>query len=150
LAIKNIKRNKMKSKAMYAFHILLVVVLAWGLGYSVARGQAGTPPGTQPAAPETAATGFRYQGSLKQSGSAVNANCDFQFGLWDAQALGVQVGVTQTLTSQSVANGLFSVKLNGGGEFDKEPFNGGPRWLAIAVRCPAGGVGATHRFRRRS
>ena len=125
----------MKSKAINAFHILLVVGLAWGLGYSVARGQEGP---SSPADPSrwTPETGFSYQGSLKQSGSAVNANCDFQFGLWDAQSLGTQVGVTQTLTSQSVANGLFNVKLNGGSEFGANPFNSSPRWLAIAVRCP--------------
>jgi hypothetical protein len=29
----------MKTKVIYAFHILLVLALAWGLGYSVARGQ---------------------------------------------------------------------------------------------------------------
>jgi hypothetical protein len=106
------------------------------MGYSVAKGQAGPPPAPQE--PQAAATGFTYQGSLKQAGSAVNGNCDFQFGLWNAQSLGVQVGITQTLTSQSVDNGLFSVKLNGGSEFGAAPFDGSPRWLATAVRCPAG------------
>ena len=126
----------MKTKAIYAFHILLVVAAAWGMGYSVAKGQAGLPPAPQE--PQAAATGFTYQGSLKQAGSAVNGNCDFQFGLWNAQSLGTQVGITQTLTSQSVDNGLFSVKLNGGSEFGAAPFDGSPRWLATAVRCPAG------------
>jgi hypothetical protein len=81
-------------------------------------------------------TAFTYQGSLKKSGSAVNGNCDFKFGLWNAQSLGTQLGVTQTLTS-TVSSGLFSVKLNGGSEFGAAPFDGSPRWLAVAVRCPA-------------
>ena len=125
----------MKTKGIYAFHIFLVVAAAWGLGFSVAKGQEWTPPAPQ--APEVAATGFTYQGSLKQAGSAVNSTCDFKFGLWNAQSLGTQLGVTQTLTS-TVSGGLFSVKLNGSSQFSATPFDGNPRWLATAVRCPAG------------
>jgi len=125
----------MKTKVIFAFHILLVVAAAWGLGFSVARGQEGTLPAPQ--APQAATTAFTYQGSLKKSGSAVNGNCDFQFGLWNAQSLGTQLGVTQTLTS-TVSGGLFSVKLNGSSQFGATPFDGSPRWLATAVRCPAG------------
>jgi hypothetical protein len=124
----------MKNKVIYAFHIFLVVAAAWGLGYRVARGQAGPP--SAPQAPQAPVTAFTYQGSLKKSGSAVSGNCDFKFGLWNAQSLGTQLGVTQTLTS-TVSSGLFSVKLNGGSEFGAVPFDGSPRWLAIAVRCPA-------------
>jgi pectin methylesterase-like acyl-CoA thioesterase len=127
--------GKMKSKVIYVFHIILVVMLAWGLGYSVARGQVGMPPAPQ--APQVAATAFTYQGSLKQAGSAVNSTCDFKFGLWNAQSLGTQVGLTQTLTS-TVSGGLFSVKLNGSSQFGATPFDGSSRWLATAVRCPAG------------
>jgi len=125
----------MKTKVIYAFHIFLVVAAAWGLGFSVAKGQEWTPPAPQ--APQVAVSGFTYQGSLKQAGNAVNSTCDFKFGLWTAQSLGTQLGVTQTLTS-TVSGGLFSVKLNGSSQFGTTPFDGSPRWLATAVRCPVG------------
>ncbi len=69
----------MKTKVIYAFHILLVVAAAWGVGFSVAKGQEGTLPAPQ--APQALVSGFSYQGSLKQAGSAVNSTCDFKFGL---------------------------------------------------------------------
>ncbi len=76
----------MKTKVIYAFHILLVVAAAWGLGFSVAKGQEGTPPAPQ--APQAAASGFTYQGSLKQAGSAVNSTCDFNLGCGMRRAWG--------------------------------------------------------------
>ncbi|MGH2522846.1 MAG: hypothetical protein ACRDH2_10125, partial [Anaerolineales bacterium] len=82
--------------------------------------------------------GFTYQGQLKQNGSAVNATCDFQFGLFDAASAGAQIGSTQTVSSVSVSNGLFSVALNAADEFGSGAFAGDARWLEIAVRCPAG------------
>ncbi len=123
----------MKSKGLYLFHALIIMAVAWGVGYSQARGQVEPQ---EPSKPKPAMA-FTYQGSLKQGGSAVNATCDFQFGLWDEQSLGTQIGVTQTLSS-AVSGGLFSVQLNGGGEFAAQPFDGNERWLAVAVRCPAG------------
>ena len=80
----------------------------------------------------TQGTAFTYQGYLRQSGTPVNANHDFQFSLWTAASGGTQVGSTQTLTNVSVQNGLFTVSLDFGNVWD-----GADRFLQIAVR-PAG------------
>src|SRR6266545_1026056 len=93
---------------------------------------------SDPEAPDAlAGPGFTYQGQLRSSGSPVTATCDFQFGLWNALAAGAQVGNTQMVPNVSVAQGLFTVILNGSGQFGGRAFDGGARWLAIAVRCPA-------------
>jgi len=95
----------------------------------------------KPAAPQApAGTAFTYQGYLAQNDAPVDGldQCDGQFGLWDAAALGNQVGVTQTVTLIDFDEGYFTVELNGGGVIDPTPFNGEARWLAIALRCPAG------------
>ncbi len=83
-------------------------------------------------------TAFTYQGQLGKEGQVVSDTCDFQFGLWDSGSAGGQLGITQTLGNVRVATGLFTVQVNGGGEFGTPAFNGEARWLAIAVRCPAG------------
>jgi len=88
-------------------------------------------------------TGFTYQGKLTDGGSPANGTCDFQFGLYDASSGGIQLGSTQTVNSVSVSNGLFTVTLNGGGEFGASAFDGNARYLDIAVRCPAGSGGYT-------
>ena len=80
----------------------------------------------------TQATAFTYQGYLRQGGTPVNANYDFQFSLWTAVSGGSQVGTTQTVTNASVQNGLFTVTLDFGNVWD-----GSDRFLQIAVR-PAG------------
>jgi hypothetical protein len=90
-------------------------------------------------------TAFTYQGQLRQGGNPVNGACDFQFSLWNAGSGGVQVGTTQTKTNVMVSNGLFTVQVDfGAGDiFTSPPFMGDARWLAIAVRCPAGSGGYT-------
>jgi hypothetical protein len=77
-------------------------------------------------------TAFTYQGFLRQGGTPVNTNHDFQFSLWTAASGGTQVGSTQTRTNVSVQNGLFTVTLDFGTVWD-----GSDRFLQIAVR-PAG------------
>ena len=78
---------------------------------------------------------FTYQGQLKSGGNPVNGKCDFQFSLWDAVTDGTQIGTTQTKSNVSVSNGLFTIPdLDFGGA----AFQGDARWLAVAVRCPAG------------
>ncbi|HKC25711.1 MAG TPA: hypothetical protein VKF32_13255 [Thermoanaerobaculia bacterium] len=78
---------------------------------------------------------FTYQGALRKSGVPVSATCDFQFGIWDQSAGGLQSGITQS-TSAPVTAGLFTAVLNTGGEFGGNPFAGDARYLDIAVRCP--------------
>jgi hypothetical protein len=91
-----------------------------------------------PSAPATnAAQTFTYQGRLTNGGAPVDDLCDFQFGLWDALTNGLQKGITSSVLSQQVNAGLFTATINAG-QFGSSPFDGDARWLAIAVRCPAG------------
>ncbi len=87
-------------------------------------------------APQAAlGTAFTYQGQLRMDGSPVNDTCDFQFSLWDAAGGGTQIGATQTRTNVAVSNGYFTIPDL---DFGSAAFQGDARWLAIAVRCPAG------------
>ena len=126
--------------------IIGVVSLALLASFGVVLAQErSTPGGTasasgsgEPASPLAAVgSGFTYQGQLKSSNNPVNGTCDFQFSLYDAVSGGAQVGATQTIPAVSVVNGVFTVVLNSGGQFGLA-FTGDERFLAIAVRCPAG------------
>ena len=85
-----------------------------------------------------AGTAFTYQGQLTNGGSPVNGPCDFQFDVYDSAVLGLQFGSTQTVTGVAVADGRFTVTLNSAAQFGARTFSGSARYLAIAVRCPAG------------
>ncbi len=76
-------------------------------------------------------TEFTYQGRLVDGSLPANANYDFTFRLFDVDAGGTSIA-GQLISGVSVSNGIFSVHLDFGDNFD-----GGPRWLEIAVR-PAG------------
>ncbi len=82
-------------------------------------------------------TAFSYQGQLLDSNGAVNDTCDIQFGLYDALSGGSQIGTTDTHTSTVVTDGLFTVEL----DFGVNAFDGAPRWIELAARCPAGSGG---------
>ncbi len=88
---------------------------------------------------------FTYQGYLEDDGIPINDTCDFLFSLWDSSGTGIppsggaQIGSTETIPSLTVTDGLFSYPLNASDSFGDEAFNGQRRYLAIAVRCPAGG-----------
>ena len=86
-------------------------------------------------------TGFTYQGQLKKSGTPINDNnCSMTFSLWDSQSNGTgQVGGNQTINPVVVTNGLFSVLLNGAGQFGASGFNGEARWLQTSVKCAGDG-----------
>lgn len=121
--------------------VLLIVVGAVG-----AQGQDAEAP--QPLVTAALASApinstFTYQGQLRSNGNAVNGQCDFQFGLWDAVSAGIQVGITQTLSAVNVVNGLFTVSL----DFGANAFTGNARWLSIAVRCPIGDAYTTRTSR---
>ena len=85
-------------------------------------------------------TEFTYQGRLLDNTLPPTANYDFEFSLWDALANGTQQGTTQTVTGVAVANGIFTVRLNFGAQFD-----GAARFLQINVRpsLPPGGTFTT-------
>ena len=78
-------------------------------------------------------TGFTYQGQLNQGGVPVNGNVNLRFGLYDAAISGANLGARQILTAVPVANGLFTVELNGSGQFGASAFNGEARWLEVEV-----------------
>ncbi len=97
--------------------------------------------GPQPQLPSvvTLGTAFTYQGQLKSSGVAVNDSCSMTFSLWDLQSGGAQIGGDQVVNPVGVTNGLFTVQLNGAGQFGANAFNGQERWLQVAVQCAGDG-----------
>ncbi len=77
-------------------------------------------------------TAFTYQGQLKDAGQPFNGSANLIFRLYDASVGGNLIG-SQTLTGVGIAGGLFTVVLNGSGEFGPIAFNGDARWLDITV-----------------
>lgn len=82
--------------------------------------------------------GFTYQGYLEQNGTAVTAQCDLQFVLWDHPTTGSQLGSVQTVVNVTVIGGRFSSILNANDEMLANPFTGTARYLSVGVRCPTG------------
>ena len=70
-------------------------------------------------------TGFTYQGRLTDSGTTANGNYDLQFALFDNLSGGTQVGATQTVSTVSVSDGVFTVQL----DFGVSAFPGANRFL---------------------
>lgn len=95
------------------------------------------PAARTPAAP--LGTGFTYQGQLTDDGAPVNGPVTLRFTLWTAAGSGtppvggVQVGAADVVGDVVVANGLFTVLVNDGGEFGAGAYNGDERWLQIEV-----------------
>jgi hypothetical protein len=83
--------------------------------------------GTGVAAP--LGTAFTYQGRLTDRGGAPSSSYDFEFRLYDALAVGDQVGPTVTMDDVGVTNGVFTVSLDFGDVFD-----GTALFLQIGVR----------------
>lgn len=73
-------------------------------------------------------TAFTYQGRLNDGGSAANGSYDLTFALFNTNVNGSALGLL-TNSATKVSNGLFTVTLDFGNQFD-----GTPRWLEIAVR----------------
>jgi hypothetical protein len=77
---------------------------------------------------------FTYQGQLMDGGSLANGkNYGMVFYLYDAPTNGNLLG-NEGIVSVTVSNGLFTVPLDFGNEFD-----GNARWLEIAVQKNGGG-----------
>ena len=79
-------------------------------------------------------TSFSYQGFFKQNNVPANGNFYFEFALYDQATFGSQVGSTVILDPVTAADGLFSVNLDFGNQF-----NGSNRYLEIRLRPSAGG-----------
>lgn len=80
-------------------------------------------------------TEWTYQGRVLDNNLPPTANYDFEFSLWDSLANGTQQGATQGVTGVAVANGIFTVRLDFGAQFD-----GSARFLQIAMRPSGGGA----------
>ena len=100
---------------------VLVVMTCLGPSQRIARASFDYQPS---AAVQMAALGtaFTYQGQLKQAGLPVNASCDFEFKLWDADSGGSQVGSTLDIPL-TITDGRFTASLDFGGN----AFNGQAR-----------------------
>ncbi|HWD18092.1 MAG TPA: hypothetical protein VHB20_02345 [Verrucomicrobiae bacterium] len=79
-------------------------------------------------------TAFTYQGRLTAQGAAAQGSYDFEFQLYSAATGGSALGLSVTNENVAVSNGLFSALL----DFGPEAFDGGSRWLEIAVRTNGG------------
>src|SRR6185369_5586953 len=77
---------------------------------------------------------FSYQGFLTDQGKPANAIYDLRFTLYDAASDGWVAAEPVDASDLSVSNGLFPVTL----DFGSEGFDGGDRWLQIAVRTGTG------------
>lgn len=117
---------------------LLLVVMSLPTVLSSSSAQNGGAKGRVDSQ-ENMSTSFTYQGVLRKDGVPLEGTCDLQFSLWDAAAGGAQIGAPLTLSDETIVAGLFTVQLDFGGT----AFSGEARWLAIAVRCPAGTGGYT-------
>lgn len=126
----------MRTRAMFGLGMWVAAALVLLAPAGQAQGPSPQGGGGLQAALGTA---FTYQGLLKKDGAPVTDSCDFQFSLWDAEGDGNPVGTPQTRTNVEVRDGLFTVPL----DFGAGAFTGEARWLAIAVRCPAGSGGYT-------
>ena len=100
-------------------HLLFTALLA---AVCVTTGLGQTPLGT----------GFTYQGQLKQNGQPFNGSANLVFKLFDAASGGNLLG-TQTASGVNVSAGLFTVLINGGGEFGTSAFDGQSRWLEVTA-----------------
>ena len=79
--------------------------------------------------------GVNYQGYLTDGGLAISTPRDLRFTLYDAATGGSGVGAPFTAGSVPLSNGVFSVVLPFGVEFD-----GGSRWLQVEVSAPGAGT----------
>lgn len=74
-------------------------------------------------------TAFTYQGQLKDGSQAANGMFDFEFSLHNQAAGGSVIAGPLILQDVPVENGIFSVSIDFGANF-----NGDARWLEIHVR----------------
>ncbi len=119
----------MKGRRSFCVWAVLALLASLWIGVVCASGATG-----EMAAAASLSTRFTYQGQLRDAGGPVNATCDLQFSLWDAQVGGTQVGSTIVLAAVVLQDGLFTAGL----DFGPAAFQGQARWLEVAASCPAG------------
>ncbi len=108
---------------------LLSVLATFGMGLVLGALLFGLPLIAGAQGPDTT---FTYQGRLLQSGQYLDGvTCDFRFGLYTTPSGGSPLGTIQTVSGVAVTNGYFTANLDFGDQFD-----GGERYLQVAVRCP--------------
>jgi hypothetical protein len=142
MKIQNFRRWQHAQHRSTTIGVIVIALLLLGslIPFGAALGQDGSPPtsGDAVASPDAvdaaASTIFTYQGNLKKSGQAVNANCSFQFSLWDALSGGTQKATTQIVNNTQVQAGSFTVQLDFGNQF-----TGDARWLKTEVQCAGDG-----------
>jgi hypothetical protein len=118
----------MKAKLLYTTHILLVLIVAWGLGFSQARGQANTQLTKPVAQAYFRQPIIKYQGVLKENGAPVTGTRSLTFELHDADdCSGTPLGTSAA--NRPISNGLFTADL----DFGSEVINGQPLWLRVLV-----------------
>ena len=83
-------------------------------------------------------TAFTYQGQLSAGGAAVTGSYDLTFTLFGASSAGTAIASPVTNSAVAVSNGLFSLTLDFGDQFD-----GSALWLQIGVRPSGGGAFST-------
>lgn len=83
-------------------------------------------------------TEITYQGQLQNAAAVANGVFDLEFALFGSALGGGQLGSTQNRSGVNVANGIFSVSLDFGNQFD-----GSARFLEIRIRQAGGGAFTT-------
>lgn len=83
-------------------------------------------------------TEFSYQGQLQNSNAPATGTFDFEFALFGSALGGSQLGPALTRSGVNVVNGIFSVSLDFGNQFD-----GSPKFLEIRVKASGGGAFTT-------
>ena len=75
-----------------------------------------------------------FQGYLSDaSGNPLSGSYDLRFSIYDAETGGTAVWGPETHEGVSVSDGLFAVSLGSEEPLDAEVFDGGDRWLEVAV-----------------
>ena len=99
---------------------------------------------SQPSAAFAQGTAFTYQGRLNDGGAVATGNYDLKFSLFGTNSGGSAVAGPLTNAPTAVSNGLFTVTLDFGNQFD-----GSTRWLELGVRTNGGGNFSTLTPRQR-
>jgi trimeric autotransporter adhesin len=125
------------------FVLVLLFAVAAPLLMLVDSASAQGPRGGPKKPADLAGTAFTYQGQLKQNGALLTSTCNFTFTLYADSGGTTPVGSPASIGGTGVINGLFTVQLNGSGEFGAAAFNGDARWLKTVVQCTGDGRATT-------